>query len=419
VNATVTDIARWRDRRHSLTAPEDLPGLVRTARQRLGLNREDFAAALSGQLGRTVRPGHVKAWEEGAARVLRDAAEACREILAGSIRPASQASRPVAAGAAASGSTTGLLAEPDPHSASSLWESATAIARMPNGSALETFSASHRIRGYALKLAGQTSFPLTRADLHVIAGEMAALMASTAFDLNRWDESATFAQSAVSCADQARNTSLKAWTLGLCALLANWRNAPDIALGHFRRALPLAPRGTPRARLRFIAARSYALAGDGASVRRVLDLARRDQDDALRHTDLLSEEIGGEFAFGHARADACAAAAWLDLGDAAEAAAAARRALSSLTALPPGGRPISQAIGVQIDLATACLLGGHRDEAEDALGQVFAAPSTLRNVSLSGRFVRARAALASPHWAKDLAARQMDNALVEWLAPGL
>lgn len=312
----------------------------------------------------------------------------------------------------------GPLAEPDPESASSLWEAAAAIARTSNGSALETFSESHQIHGYALRLAQRTSFSLALADLHVIAGEMAALMASTSFDLNRWDESVTFAQSAISFADRAQNTSLQTWTLGFAALLANWRNAPDTALGHFRRALIIAPRGTPRARLRFIAARSYALLGDGGSVRQVLTEARRDQDDAMQREDLLCDEIGGEFAFGGARADACAAAAWLDLGDAAEASAAARRALDSLAILPVASQPLSQSIGARVDLATACLLGHERDQAEDALSQVFAAPSSLRNVSLAGRLARAHMTLSTPYWATDRTARQMDEALGEWLTAG-
>ena len=412
MDATVTDIAQWRSHRSSQSAPDDFAGLVRNARRQLGLNREDFAAVLSGQMGRAVGPGHIEAWEDGLARVLSDAVGACREILAGNILSASTASKLVVAGTE---DMPGLLTEPDPESASSLWEAAAAIARTSNGSALETFSESRRVRGYALRLAQRTSFPLVLADLHLIAGEMAALMASTAFDLNRWDESATAAQSAVSCADQAQNTSLQAWTLGFDALLANWRNAPDTALGYFRRALVIAPRGTPRARLRFIAARSYALLGDGSSVRQVLGEARRDQDDPAQRDDLLCDEIGGEFAFGRARADACAATAWLDLGDAAEATAAARRALDSLASLPTDSQPLSQSIGARVDLATACLLGHERDQAEDALSLVFAAPSSLRNVSLAGRLARARRTLSAPYWATDRTARQMDDALGEWL----
>ena len=250
----------------------------------------------------------------------------------------------------------------------------------------------------------------------MIAGQATALMASTAFDLDRWDESATLARSAVSYAALVGNASLQAWTLGLAALLANWRNEPDTALSHFSQGLQVAPRGTPRARLRYIAARSYALLGDTSSVARVVDQARRDQDDAEQHSDSLCEGTGGEFAFGRARAEACAAAAWLDLGRGQEAKEAAQRALSDLTALPSGRQPVSQVTGARIDLATACLMQHELDEAEDALGCVFAIPSSLRNVSLSGRLARTRRSLASPYWSGDPAARHLNDALGEWLA---
>jgi hypothetical protein len=155
----------------------------------------------------------------------------------------------------------------------------------PPGGTLETpggelqrpgpVSASRRIRCHALKLAEQTYRPGALSDLYVIAGQATALMASTAFDLDRWNESATLARSAVSYAALVGNASLQAWALGLAALLANWRNEPDTALSHFSQGLQVAPRGTPRARLRYIAARSYALLGDSSSVARVVDQARR------------------------------------------------------------------------------------------------------------------------------------------------
>ena len=221
----------------------------------------------------------------------------------------------------------------------------------------------------------------------MIAGQATALMASTAFDLNRWDASDPGAIGRL-LRRARRNASLQAWTFGLAALLANWRNEPDTALNHFGRGLLVAPSGTQRARLRYIAARSYALLGDLSSAGHVRDQARPDQDDAGHHRDLLCEETGGEFAFSRARADVCAAAAWLDLGDGQEAKQAARRALDDLTALQPARQPVSQVTGARIDLATACLLGRERDEAEEVLGHVFAVPSPLRNVSLSGRLVR-------------------------------
>jgi transcriptional regulator with XRE-family HTH domain len=310
----------------------------------------------------------------------------------------------------------GLLTEPGPQSITSLWDEAAQVAQSANGSPREIFTVSRRIRCQALRTAEHTRRPGNLSDLYAIVGQTTALMASTAFDLNQWNAAASLARSAVSYATLVGNPSLEAWTLGLSALLANWRDEPDIALTHFHHGLEIAPPGGPRFRLRFIAARSFALLGDVSSVGQVLDQARRDQDDADRFRDSLSEEIGGEFAFGRARAEACAAAAWLDLGRGQEAKEAAHRAVAELAVLPQSRQPFSQVAGIRIDLATACLMQDERDEAEEALEAVLAVPATMRNVSLSGRLARTRRVLRSQHWSEDATAQQLDGAIGEWVA---
>jgi hypothetical protein len=390
---------------------------VASAREQAGLSVAAFAAELGQLLGWMPAPDLVRTWESTVAPPSH-VVIACEVVASRTAQaePEDRGDDVASAACDAEAEQSWLLAEPGLQSIESLWDEAAGIARAANRSALQTFGASRRIHSRALMLAEQTRRPAALADLYVIAGQATALMASTAFDLNRWDESATLARSAVSYATLVGNASLQAWTLGLSALLANWRKEPDTALSHFRRGLEVAPAGTPRARLRYIAARSYALLGDHASVSHVVDLARRDQDEAGQHSDLLCEETGGEFAFGRARADACAAAAWLDLGRGQEAKQAAQRALSDLTALPPSRQPVSQVTGARIDLAAACLLGRERDEAEEALSHVFAVPGGLRNVSLSGRLARARETLASAYWSGDRAAQQLNDALGEWLA---
>jgi hypothetical protein len=389
---------------------------VAAARERTRLSVAEFAGTLEQLLGWPPTLELVKAWESTVAPP-GQVVIAC-EVIASRMAQAEPRDDDEVASAAreAEAEQSRMLTEPGPQSIDSLREGTLEIARAANRSPSDLFSASRWIRCHALKLAEQTYRPGALSDLYVIAGQATALMASTAFDLDRWDESATLARSAVSYAALGGNTSLQAWTLGLAALLANWRNEPDTALTHFSHGLQVAPRGTPRARLRYIAARSYALLGDISSVTRVVDQARQDQDDAEQHSDSLCEETGGEFAFGRARAEACAAAAWLDLGRGQEAKEAAHRALSDLTTLPPGRQPVSQVMGARIDLATACLMQHELDQAEDTLGCVFTSPSSLRNVSLSGRLARTRRSLASPYWSGDPAVRHLNDALGEWLA---
>ncbi len=315
-----------------------------------------------------------------------------------------------------------LALELDPESVDWLRTESVDIARAANWSALDTFTAARRVRSYALKLAEQTHRPGLLSELIAICGQATALMASSAFDLNRWDESDALAKSAASYANLIGHVSLQAWVHGLAALLANWRGEPDIALSHFQRGLQIAPPGAPRVRLRYIASRSYALLGDSVSVAEVLTSARSDQADADKHTDALSTEIGGEFAFGRPRAEACAAAAWLDLSHGREAMAAAQSALAALTSVPLPRRPLSQVNGVRIDMATACLLTNDLDGGAEALKPVLAQPASVRNVSLAGRLARTRTTLLSPGWAKNAKARQLADEIGHWLttdrAPG-
>jgi hypothetical protein len=412
------DVVDLRGRRSYRPDVESLAcSKVATARKQTGLSVAAFAAALGSLLGWSPAPDLIRTWESAVAPP-GQVVIACEVLAARMSRtePDNSADEVTTAAREAEAEQSWLLAEPGPQSVEALQDGSLEIARAANRSALDMFNASRRIRCNALALAKQTHRPGALSDLYVIAGQATALMASTAFDLGRWDESAILARSAISYASLVGNTSLQAWTLGLAALLANWRSEPDTALRHFRQGMQVAPAGTPRARLRFIAARSYALLGDIPSVACVVDEARRDQADAEQHRDLLCEETGGEFAFGRGRAEACAAAAWLDLGQGRQAKEAAQRALSDLTALPPGRQSLSQVTGARIDLATACLILHELDEAEAILSYVFAAPSSLSNISLSGRLERARKSLASPCWSGDPAARRLSHALGAWPA---
>jgi hypothetical protein len=308
--------------------------------------------------------------------------------------------------------------ELDPKSLEWLRGESLEIARAANRPALDTFLAARRVRGAAAELAERTQRPWLLSGLYAICGMVTALMASSAFDLNRWDESDALAKSAICYASLAGHASLQAWTSGLAALLANWRREPDIALSHFQRGMQIAPPGEPRVRLRYIASRSYALLGDHASVADVLASARGDQNDADRHPDSLGGEIGGEFAFGRARAQACAAAAWLDLGHGREAFEAAHSALATLTSVPLPRRPLSQVSGVRIDMATACLLNSDLDGGTEAIQPVLAQPASPRNVSLVGRMARTRTTLLSATWAANGPARQLADDIGEWLTTG-
>ncbi|MFG1653580.1 hypothetical protein ACGFIE_26965 [Micromonospora sp. NPDC049275] len=288
------------------------------------------------------------------------------------------------------------------------------LARSVGMAAFDTFSSARRLRDDARALADRTRRPGDLADLFVVIGQGVALMASTAFDLGHWNESATLARAATQYADLAGHASLKAWTYGLQMTLANWRNEPDAALSYFGRAMRVAPDGEPKLRLRYIAACSHALLDDPVSVVAVLDAAQRDSEAAERRPDELAVTTGGEFAFGAARAAACAAAAWLDLRNGEQAAQYAGDALRVYQALPAARRPHSQIKGTKIDMAAAHLDMGDMDGATEALRAVLALPPQRRNVSLTGRLDRMERLLNEAPWSGDAEARQLGERIAAW-----
>ncbi|KIR63546.1 hypothetical protein TK50_21230 [Micromonospora haikouensis] len=298
----------------------------------------------------------------------------------------------------------------------SLQEEMALLARAGGMAAFDTFTSARRLRDEARKLAERTRRPGDLADLYVIVGQGTALMASTAFDLGHWNDSAALARASTQYADLAGHASLKAWTYGLQMTLANWRNEPDAALTYFARAMRAAPDGEPKLRLRYIASRSHALLADAESVAEVLEAARRDRDMAASRPDDLSRSIGGEFAFGEARAAACAAAAWLDLRNGEQAAKYAREALQVYQALPLSRRPYSQINGTQIDVAAAHLHMRDRDGAAEALQGVLDLPAQKRNVSLTGRLEKVGRLLTTPAWREDSEAQQLAERISVWLA---
>ncbi|WP_240762372.1 hypothetical protein [Micromonospora sp. HM134] len=298
----------------------------------------------------------------------------------------------------------------------SLQEDVTLLARSGGMAAFDVFSSARRLRDEARALVERTRRPVELADLYVVIGQSAALMASTAFDLGHWNESAALARASTQYADLAGHASLKAWTYGLQMTLANWRNEPDSALTYFARAMRTAPEGEPRLRLRYVAARSHALLADSDSVAAVLEAAQRDREAAADRPDELATVTGGEFAFGDARAAACAAAAWLDLRNGEQAARYAREALQVYEALPSPRRPYSQINGTQIDVAAAHLHMRDKDGAADALRTVLDLPPQKRNVSLTGRLSRIEHMLSQSPWDRDADARQLAERIAAWLS---
>ncbi|MGW5364440.1 hypothetical protein [Actinopolymorpha pittospori] len=280
---------------------------------------------------------------------------------------------------------------------------------------LEEFSEFQLIREQATALLDRTRRPSELADLHVIVGESTALMASIGFDLGRWNDAAKLARASTMYAETAGHASLEAWTLGLQATLAFWAGQPDTALAHIEHGLTRAPSGASRFRLRYIAARAHAVAGNPHGAAQMLQAAQRDREDAEGSSDPLHDGIGGEFAFSNARAAACGTAVWSRLGDGRRVEQYAKQALRGYELEAPDRPTASPVLGTRIDLAAARLLQGDLPGAEEHLVPILALPPDSR-VSLSGRMGTVRRLLTQPRWRRVTRASEVSSTVTEWLS---
>ncbi|WP_182558455.1 hypothetical protein [Microlunatus kandeliicorticis] len=235
----------------------------------------------------------------------------------------------------------------------------------------------------ASTLADRTRRPSELVDLYASLGQLNALMASLAFDLDRWDAAETLARTASSYADMSGHSSLHAWTLGLRATLAFWRADPRLALDHVDHGLAIAPMGAPSYRLHHIEARAHAVAGNVEGVRASIGAANAQLDFMEGLRDDLHDGIGGEFAFGYVRGTACAGAAWLRVGDGHQALKTTYRAIRALVSDPAPSTNVVN--GLLIDGAAASALDGDIATARALITPALDLSPDRSTVSTTGR----------------------------------
>ncbi|GAA2759999.1 helix-turn-helix domain-containing protein [Actinopolymorpha rutila] len=282
---------------------------------------------------------------------------------------------------------------------------------------VEEFTDFQLIRDQALGLLDRTRRPSELADLQVVIGQSTAMMASIGFDLGRWDDAAMLARSATMYAENAGHASLEAWTLGLQGTLAFWAGKPEASVDHIERGLTRAPSGASRFRLRYIAARAHAVAGNSHAAAQMLQAAQRDREDAERADDPLQDGVGGEFAFDDGRAAACATSVWLAVNDGERVERAAEQALRLYARDAPDRSTASPVFGTRIDLAAGRLLMGDLAGAEAHLAPVLATPPSAR-MSLSGRMGTVRRLLSRPQWQRSAHAGELSSTVSDWLSAG-
>lgn len=278
----------------------------------------------------------------------------------------------------------------------------------------EVFLAARQTREFAMRLAQRTRRPDQLADLHAIAGQACGLLAVAAYDMGYWDSAARFADTTLTHADLAGNTSLRAWALGKRAFMANWLGHTDDALDWTSMALGFAPPGTATVRLRSIQARAHALRGDRDNA----EQAVRAAEDALTvdSHDELHDDIGGEFHYTAARMEVSTATSYVLLNDGLAAGHHAQRAIDLHMAMPSEVRPYYDEHAARVDLATARVLRGDLAGARDALGPVFALPPARRTAGVTSRLDRLRGMLGAEIFRNSREAAQLASDIADFTA---
>ncbi|NEA71906.1 DNA-binding protein [Streptomyces sp. SID13588] len=263
-------------------------------------------------------------------------------------------------------------------------------------SAFEVFRKARELREAAEYLRDRTQVPAQQQELLLVAGQACALLSAAAFDLGFLDGATRLARSAALYGETARFDPLRAFAGGALAYIAYFSGQPAQAARLARRAQSFHGLGAvAHRRLSAIEARAYGHLRDAAATQRALDASVEDGHGA---TDLLHDDIGGEFGFSLERLAMSNGSTCLLLGDGAQAETAAQRALELAASKPTRHRSAPIVGGASADLASARLLRGDLDGAAAALEAVWAVPRDQRVTGLLVRTARVRLGLTGDRY---------------------
>ncbi|MFI7136565.1 DNA-binding protein [Streptomyces massasporeus] len=240
----------------------------------------------------------------------------------------------------------------------------------------------------------RTQVPAQQQQLMILNGQTVALLGVAAFDLGYFPSARTLARTAAVYGESSRFAPLQAFADGTLAYIAYHSGDTTEAVAKANRALSYGGLGdVAQHRLHSIQARAYAHLGDAVSAQRAMHLSEEAGQD---RRDELHDTVGGEFGFSEERLAMSNSTTALLVGDAAQAEADARRALSLLAQRPKDQQSAHIRGGAAADLAYARLLVDDVDGAAEALNSVWEVPADQRNTGIVVRAARIGRRLARP-----------------------
>ena len=279
---------------------------------------------------------------------------------------------------------------------------------------LASFLEMRRVRARIFRVLDQQLWPRDQADLYVLLGCLADLMAAAASDLGYPQAAEELIRSGWAYAAAIDHRPLMAHLRLQLADTSYWYNQPQQARDLAEDGLRYLGDGPNGAHLHVRYAAAAAQLGDSASAYRAVSQGR-DAREREYTDDVL--EIGGEFAISVASHMRDVGAALTDIDGAdQEAIDELERAVAAYEAGPgPGeqhgfaGKPLAG-----IDLATIHLRAGALEAAVATLTPVLSMPPAQRVNALTSRLRLVRAELHRPIYSRSAPAQELDEQIEEF-----
>lgn len=238
-----------------------------------------------------------------------------------------------------------------------------------------------------------------------LAGTSCLLLAHATQNLG--DSASAMAQvrAALTCAEQADHTGLRAWAHGTAALIAEWTHRHRRAIEFAQRGQRFAVTADAMVRLAALEARAAARTGDRHLALDALKRAIRARDTPIQSDEL--EQFGGLLCFPVAKQHYYAGSTYALLGDPEPAQENAVLAIGMYESGPIEQRSYGDEALARLDVTTARLALGDLDGAREALRPVLDLAPEQRIEQLAVGLHRVRSALVLPRYARVPIAREV------------
>ncbi|WP_433294445.1 helix-turn-helix domain-containing protein [Actinoplanes sp. CA-030573] len=247
-----------------------------------------------------------------------------------------------------------------------------------------------------------TRRPTQQTDLYLALAQCSALLTSATSDLGLWTTAEQYAGAAYDYGDSIGHAGVRAYALGLQAMIAYWTGRAAEAVDFGLRAVEAAPAGMATVRAQSLLARAWGHRGAPGQVDLALRAAWAAWED--EGSDEMHDPAGGEFSWTRPQHERSASTAWLQVGRPDEASVAATQALHLIRSRAgnAGGALEAEA---RADLAACLILRGQPDAAQEALAPavevlspLWNTPADWRRAGMVSRMERIPVLLADSRW---------------------